>query len=37
LHTYVPTGTQALSTQIPLNMIKFTKLGYLSLDSNERS
>ena len=37
LFTYVPTGNQALSTQIPLNQIKFTKLGYLSLDSNERS
>jgi centrosomal protein CEP104 len=26
-----------MSAQIPLNEIKFKRLGYLSLDSNERS
>ena len=33
----MPLGHQALSQQIPLNQIEFKKLGFLSLDSNERS
>ena len=33
----MPLGHQALSQQIPLNKIEFKKLGFLSLDSNERS
>ena len=37
LYTFVPLGHQALSQQIPLNKIEFKKLGFLSLDSNERS
>lgn len=37
LYTFVPTGQQAMSQQIPLNQIVFKKLGFLSLDSNERS
>lgn len=37
LYTFVPSGSQALSQQIPLNQIQFRKLGFLGLDSNERS
>ncbi len=37
LFTFVPSGSQALNSQIPLNEIQFKRLGYLSLDSNERS
>jgi len=37
LYTFVPSGNQALSAQIPLNEIHFNRLGYLSLDANERS
>lgn len=34
---FLPSGSQAMNMQIPLNEIKFDRLGYLSLDSNERS
>jgi len=37
LFTFVPDGSQALSSQIPLHDIQFKRLGYLSLDPNERS
>jgi centrosomal protein CEP104 len=37
LFTFIPTGEQALSSQIPLNEVKFNRLGYLSLESNEKS
>ena len=37
LFTFLPSGAQALTMQIPLNEIKFDRLGYLSLDANERS
>ena len=31
----MPSGAQASSAQIPLNQIKFERLGYLNLNSNE--
>jgi centrosomal protein CEP104 len=37
LFTFVPQGVQATNSQLPLNQIAFTKLGYLTLDNNERS
>ena len=37
LFTFVPSGEQALTSQIPLNEVKFNRLGYLSLESNEKS
>ena len=37
LFTFLPSGSQAMSSQIPLNEIEFNRLGYLSLDPNERS
>ena len=37
LFTFLPSGPQALTSQIPLNEIEFKRLGYLSLDPNERS
>ena len=37
LFTFLPSGQQALTNQIPLNEIEFKRLGYLSLDPNERS
>ena len=37
LYTFVPSGHQAQSAQIPLNQIEFTRLGYLNLNSNESS
>lgn len=37
LFTFIPSGEQAMSSQIPLNEVKFNRLGYLSLESNEKS
>ena len=37
LFTFLPSGPQAMSNQIPLNEIEFKRVGYLSLDPNERS
>jgi hypothetical protein len=37
LFTFNPQNHPASSSQIPLNEIPFKKLGYLTLDSNERS
>ena len=37
LFTFLPSGPQSLTSQIPLNEIEFKRLGYLSLDPNERS
>ena len=37
LFTFIPTGDQAMNSQIPLNEVKFNRLGYLSLESNEKS
>lgn len=37
LFTFIPSGEQALTSQIPLNEVKFNRLGYLSLESNEKS
>jgi len=37
LFTFFPNQSQALTNQIPLNEIEFKRLGYLSLDPNERS
>ena len=37
LFTFLPSGQQALTNQIPLNEIEFKRVGYLSLDPNERS
>jgi centrosomal protein CEP104 len=37
LFTFIPSGDQALTSQIPLNEVKFNRLGYLSLESNEKS
>lgn len=33
----MPSGKHAMTSQIPLNEIEFKRLGYLSLDPNERS
>ena len=37
LFTFLPSGKHAMTSQIPLNEIEFKRLGYLSLDPNERS
>ena len=37
LFTFVPNGSQAMTNQIPLNEIEFKRIGYMSLDPNERS
>ena len=37
LYTYIPSGEQANTARIPLNQIDFKKMGYLNLNSNERS
>jgi centrosomal protein CEP104 len=37
LFTFIPSGEQAMTSQIPLNEVKFNRLGYLSLESNEKS
>lgn len=37
MFTFIPTGNQAMNSQIPLNDVKFNRLGYLSLESNEKS
>jgi len=37
LFTFLPNGQQQLTSQLPLQDIQFKRLGYLSLDSNDRS
>lgn len=37
MHTFLPSGLQAVQGELPLNKIKFEKLGYMEFDTNEKT
>jgi hypothetical protein len=37
LHSFLPSGMEAIQGELPLTKIKFEKLGYLEFDPNEKT